>query len=56
MIVALVDGGALSLECVQGKLPDPGDDAAGIVQKYLDRAFEAGVETRKNQRGATGET
>ena len=52
MIVALVDGGALSLECVQGKLPDPGDDAAGIVQKYLDRAFEAGAETRKNQKEA----
>jgi hypothetical protein len=52
MIVALVDGGALSLECIQGKLPDPGDDAAGIVQKSLDRAFEAGAEARKDQKEA----
>ena len=35
-VEALVEGGAVSLEDVAGKLPDAGDDAGAFVRKALD--------------------
>ena len=49
-IEVLVSGGALSLECVAGKLPDAGDDAGVFVRKALYSAFADGAERRASQK------
>ena len=50
VLVALVDGGAVSLECLRGKLPDPGGDAGALVSSGVQRAFAAGKQARKDQK------
>jgi|MDSW01.2.fsa_nt_gb hypothetical protein len=50
VLVALVDGGAVSLECLRGKLPDPGGDAGALVSSAVQRAFAAGKQARKDQK------
>ena len=49
MIVELVAGGAVAVECEAGKLPMPGDDAATRVSSAYDTAYAEGKTARKEQ-------
>lgn len=51
MIVDLVTGGAVAVNCEAGKLPSPGDDAAMRVASAIERALAAGKTARKEQEG-----